>query len=176
MQKFKALVDFIISECGDPGQLGSIRLNKVLWFSDVTAYKLDGKPITREKYVKQQFGPVPVHVRQALAELEKAKHIIIQEPRFSLEPWRFVALNERFQPSSKKAKLTQGERNIAKAVLDMVLGKTANETSELSHDATWQAATMGEEIPLHATLGAPGEITDDVRDWATGVVAARTVG
>ena len=162
MQKFKALVHYIIAECDDPDQLGSIRLNKVLWFSDVTAYRMDGKPITNEKYVKQKFGPVPKRIWPALRELEAAGRISITEPEYTLEPWRFESLND---PDTRS--LTNRQKNITSAVLNGVLGRTANEASEMSHDASWHAASLGEEIPLFATLTAPGEIGDDVLAWAT---------
>ena len=163
LTKFKSMVHYVINECADyPAQLGAIRLNKVLWFADVTAYKLDGKSITGERYVKRQFGPAPARILPILAELEKSGDIVVMEPEFAYDTRKFISL----KPST--GRLSNREKLITSAVLNGVLGRTANAISEMSHDQIWDAAKEGEEIPLHATLAAtPGEITPEVIEWAT---------
>ena len=167
MKKFKALVHYIINECANPYELGAIRLNKALWFSDVTAYKIDGKSITNEKYVKRQHGPAPKRVVQALRELKSAGAIDIVEPKFDFDLRKFIS---RQAPPSRA--LTNREKMIVSAVLDAVLERTASEISEMSHDQVWDAALEGEEIPFCATLAAtPGEIDDEVVEWAEKAIA-----
>ena len=169
-EKFTALVHYIIQECTDrPSELGAVRLNKVLWFSDVIAYKLHGRGITGESYVKRQYGPVPKHILQTLEELEREDKILVLEPEYRFDTRKFIA---RTAPASQT--LSDEERAIAGAVLDDVLGRTANAVSEMSHDAIWQAAEEGEEIPLFATLaGHDGEITEEVIEWAARSCAQR---
>ena len=153
MRKFKALVHHIIHECARPDQLGAIRLNKVLWFSDVTAFRIEGKPITTEKYVKRQRGPVPRRILQALKALEASGDIAIVEPEHEFDTRKLMSVKS---PRSKL--LTSREKLITSAVLSAVLDRTANEISEMSHDDIWRAAAEGEEIPLCATLATmPGE-------------------
>lgn len=161
--KFKSLVHHVIHECADrPDQLGAIRLNKVLWFADVTAYKVDGRSITGEKYVKRQFGPAPNRILPALEELQREGAIVIREPDVEYAPRRFYALT-----TPPTGKLSNREKLITSAVLDDVLGRTASEISEMSHDDVWHAAELGEEIPMYATLAStPGEITAEVVEWA----------
>lgn len=166
MRKFKALVHFIIHQCrARPSELGAVRLNKALWFSDVTAYRVDGKPITTEKYVKRQFGPVPRRVLHALERLQMESAIAIMEPEHEFDTRKYVSLKP---PSSTL--LNDREKYITSVVLESVLGHTANEISEMSHDHIWEAAFEGEEIPLAATLGSPGEITSESLVWAAEVV------
>ena len=167
MKKFMSLVHHVIHECPSPNQLGAIRLNKVLWFSDVTAYRIDGKPITRERYVKRQRGPVPRRIVQAFRSLEESGDIAIVEPEHEFDTRQLIS---RRAPQSKL--LTNRERLITSAALDAVLDRTANEISEMSHDEIWHAAVEGEEIPLSATLAAmPGEVTEEVVAWAVDAVA-----
>lgn len=160
--KFKSLVHHIIHECAQrPDQLGAIRLNKVLWFADVTTYKMDGKSITGEKYVKRKYGPVPSRILPALEELQRDGAVLILEPKIEYASRRFYSL------APPTGKLTNREKLITSAVLDDVLGRTASEISELSHDDVWDAAEIGEEIPMCATLAStPGEITEEVVEWA----------
>lgn len=47
----------------------------------------------------------------------------------------------------------------------------------MSHDAIWEAAYIGEEIPVYATLAAnEGEITPEVLAWANEAAASIAAG
>lgn len=163
MNKFKALVHDIIHRCrSHPHRLGAVRLNKVLWFSDVYAYKFLGQPISEEIYVKRERGPVPKRIIQALDELEKEGIIRIEQPTHILDTRKFHSLH-RPEPNV----LTEEEESMVTSVLDGVLGLTANQVSEVSHGLAWETAEMGEEIPLYATLAeTPGEYNDEIMSWA----------
>ena len=65
-KKMKALVNYIAYLAHDPSVLGKVKLNKVLWRSDLNSYLLNGDPITGEQYVKHQFGPVSKHIDKAI--------------------------------------------------------------------------------------------------------------
>ena len=163
MEKFKALVHHIIHECSNqPERLGATRLNKALWFSDVITYQIEGASITGETYVKRRFGPVPRHILTTLRELKADDAIVIKEPEFAYDAREFYSLR-----SPDPDILLEGEKRVARVVLDALLGYTANAVSEMSHDIVWDAAQEGEDIPLYATMVAlPSEITPDMIEWA----------
>lgn len=167
-RKFKALVHHIIHKCGDhPEQLGATRLNKVLWFSDIIVYQIKGVSITGETYVKRMFGPVPYHILETLRGLKKDGCIVIKEPEHPYDTREFKS-----ERSPDPDILSEEEKRVASVVLDAILGRSANNVSEKSHDIIWDAAKEGEEIPLYATLVAvPGEITEEMIEWAKQVVS-----
>ena len=167
-QKFKAAVQFIINECKDnPARLGAIRLNKTLWFADTVAYKMSGSSITGEKYLKREKGPVPAHILATLEELRNEGKIHVIEPQFKFDTRKYIPA----EPASSSS-LSDDERNLIKAVLDTVLGYTANDISEETHDSIWDAAEDGEPIPLCATLvSAKGDVTESMRVWAKKMMA-----
>ena len=173
MDKFKALVHDIIYRCrSHPHRLGAVRLNKVLWFSDMYAYKHLGQAISGEVYVKRKRGPVPKRVLQALDELQEEGAIRIEEPTHLLDTRKFYSLHR-----PRLNVFTEDEETIMTSVLDGVLGLTANEVSEASHGLAWETAEMSEEIPLCATLAeTPGEYTDEVMSWARAEVARLGLG
>ena len=103
-QKFAALVHFLIEECSEPERLGSVRLNKALWFSDVLAYKFMGKPITEAVYVKRKRGPVPQTVLETLRELEREGKIAARKPEFDYDSWKFSSL----KPADPDAPVSAG--------------------------------------------------------------------
>lgn len=165
--KFKALVHFIIEECKEPALLGSIRLNKTLWFSDVIAYKQYGRSISGASYVKRRRGPVPKVILKCIEELRADGAIAVREPQFEYDTRKFSSLKQ----ADTDNVIPEHERAITRFVLDTLLGHTATEVSEMSHDMIWDLAREGEEIPLEATLAAnPGTVSTEVRDWAERVV------
>ena len=165
-RKFKALVHFMVHECENPMRLGAVRINKALWFTDRTAYQSTGESVTGEKYIKRQMGPVPASILSTLRELEEEGNIFVQKRGHPYDPHVFVSM----KPPDVSL-LTENDRLLAKSVLNIVCQHTATEVSELSHDASWEAASEGEEIPLCATLVTEnGPITKEVREWAGAIV------
>ena len=82
--KLKELVHFIVHECRDnPASLGAVRLNKVLWLTDMMSYQVTGKPVTTERYVKRERGPVPATILATLDELKNEQKILIDHPEVS---------------------------------------------------------------------------------------------
>src|SRR5262249_6094520 len=167
----KELTHYICWQVGDPSKLGVTKLNKALWFSDTIAYRVTGRSITNTPYVKRQFGPVPRRILPVLDELRAEGKIVIRErQRFGYAQREFIAL----QPATAAA-FSEQECEIIDEVIAWVCNRdTAGSISELSHDTIWEAAEEGEEIPLYAVLGvAEGEVTDDDREWASKIIAAR---
>jgi hypothetical protein len=162
--KFKALVHHIVATCGDPQRLGATRLNKICWYIDTLSFRVAGRPVTDETYVKRQRGPVPRSILQTIRDLEHEQKIHVRDHHYL--PGRkmriFVALEDAdigmFEPE---------EREIIDFVINHVCSNhSAASISELSHDIVWEAANEGEEIPLAATLVAqPAELRDQIKAW-----------
>jgi hypothetical protein len=163
--KFQAMVHYVVDSCGDPHRLGATRLNKICWYSDTIAYRFHLASITDETYVKRKHGPVPKTILAALRQLEGDGKIGIREHEFL--PGRkirlFVSLVDPdvtgFDPH---------ELHVIDYVVERVCNDhTATSISELSHDAIWDAANDGEEIPMAATLVAePAQWTNEISSWA----------
>ena len=165
--RFEALVHFLVHECReDPSRLGSVRLNKALWFTDMYAYQLYGESVTGEKYIKRQMGPVPKTILATLRELEHDGKIDIREPATRYEPRQYKSLRE-----PDVSLIPERDRKLAKEILEFVCKFAANVISESTHEEVWESAAEGEEIPLFATIvTGRGVITEEVKQWAHSVV------
>ena len=143
-------------------RLGSVRLNKALWFADVFRYQATGESLSGEVYVKRQRGPVPQTILRTLEELQRDGAIRIEEPDFQYAPRKFFSLTP---PQTNH--LSEEECELAREVLKQILEYSAEEISEVTHDEVWRAAQEGEVIPLYATLASgSGEMTDEIKKWA----------
>ena len=163
-EKFKTLVHYICARCIDPTKLGATKLNKILWYSDITSYRFYGKSITGEIYKKHQFGPVPEHITSVIQELEKDKYIIIREGTFySRSKKDYISLKnpDISNFTSKEISL------IDEFIYTICNDHTAKSISQLTHNEIWELADIGEEIPYYAIWASSlGAVNADDIQWA----------
>lgn len=163
--RFKAVVHYILERCDDPKKLGATKLNKVLWYTDTFAFRMTGQTVSgKTSYVKRQFGPVPKNILSTLRTLESDGKILVRETEYFGKPKReFISLSR-----ADASKFSEQEREIIDSVLSIVCDHhTAGSISDLSHDLIWEAAEIGEEIPIYAVLAAQaGALTKSDQSWA----------
>lgn len=162
--KLKALVHYVIAKCVNPSKLGSIKLNKVLWVSDLWAYVKWGQPITGEHYVKQQFGPV-ASIVGILRELQAENKIVVREREvFGRAKTDYIAL---VRPENISKTFTADEISLVDDAINYVCRHTAMQISDKTHDIIWQLAEIGEEIPYEAMWASQLDpVTKKDVDWA----------
>lgn len=169
-EKFKNLVHYIC-HIANRDELGATKLNKILWYSDITSFINHGAPITGSVYIKREFGPVPRDILQVIDELSLESKILIRNVTlFSGKIRReFITLTE---PDIRG--FNASEISLVDGIThDICHHYTAESISDESHDKVWELAEIGEEIPYHAVYGAPlGEVTEEHIQWAKASIAA----
>ncbi len=166
--KLKALVHYVCWTV-EPEVLGAIKLNKVLWVSDLWSYVHRGTPITGEHYIKRQFGPVSPSIPGLVRELETAKVLVTRRREvFEGEKVDYFALTE-----PDVSCFTADEMSIIDRAIYFVCYKhTAKGISDRTHDVIWELAEIGEEIPYAAMLASVlGEVTPSDVEWAKELAA-----
>ena len=161
-EKLKEAVWLLASYCPTQ-ELGNVKLHKMLYFSDMLHFLDEGHPITGVEYQKQKFGPTARYLAAALRSLETDGVLrIIEEPYHGFFKKTYMILSPY-----KASRLDYKEQSLLKEVADFVRGKTAKEISELSHNAAWEAASLGDPIPYFTALRlVPDESTDEDLVWA----------
>ena len=140
-------------------KLGAVKLNKILWFSEVLSFAKTGDSIAGARFVKQQFGPVPKAILPILNELQKDGVLLIEEVEYYGHRKRqFVCLGE-----PNISLFSESELEIIQDVFSAVTNShTAASISQLTHDVIWKLAEVGEEIPLLAVLASSlGQVKSD---------------
>ena len=161
-EKFKEAVLFLASYC-PPEELGNVKLHKMLYFADTITFLEEGRPLTGVDYLKQKFGPTARHLTSAVDELAKEGRLLVREAEYH----GFFKKDYVTVTPFTSARLSEAEMVLLQDVADFVRGKTARQISEISHNAAWEAAELGEIIPYFTALQlVPVEITDADRAWA----------
>ncbi|MFN3622544.1 MAG: Panacea domain-containing protein [Hyphomicrobium sp.] len=163
-RKFKDVVHFICANCSIE-ELGNVKLHKALYFSDMLHFLANGTPLTGVEYRKQKFGPVARHLTSVVNELCREGRLRVSKRDYFGFP-KIDYLSVAPPPTNL---LTNEEIHLLKDVIDYVCAKSAREISEISHDAAWKAARMGETIPYYAAWGlVPVAITESDIEAAVG--------
>ena len=148
--KYKALVHYICCTCHDPTKLGTVKLHKILWLSDVLAFLNFNKPITSETYIKKDYGPFSSHLSDMIKELEREKRLSVREIE-----WAEGKKKREFIGSGDpdKSLFTAEEIRLINDIRDYVCDDhTAGTISDLTHDDIWKMACMNEQLPYEAIL------------------------
>ncbi len=162
--KLKAAVHYICGSVDDPIKLGATKLNKILWYSDIIAFLKWSNPITGETYEKRQYGPMPSHIYGILEELRQEGKIHISDVgHFGRVKKQYVCLEE---PTTEI--FNADEISIIDQMISSICDKhTATSISDMTHDAIWEMARIGEPIPYVAVLAsALGELNGSDMEWA----------
>lgn len=167
-EKFKDLVHYIC-HTADRDELGAVKLNKILWFSDMITYIKKGKSLTGAVYVKRQHGPVPKEILRALDDLSEEQKMIVREVLYFGNTKReYISLVE---PQIGRFNAPEIDL-IANLTHHICHNHTAGSISEATHDKIWELAAMGEEIPYCAIYGAQlGDITQEDIEWGKKSIA-----
>ncbi|WP_052316059.1 Panacea domain-containing protein [Desulfomonile tiedjei] len=156
MERLKELVHYICDICKNESAFGATKLNKILWYLDTFAFLKFGKSLSGStKYVKRQYGPVPQRILTVLEELEAEKAILIEEREY----YKGIIRNYIVLKAPDEEVFTAEEKELINDMAQTVCRRTAKEISDLSHNAVWETAKNGEEIPLYAVLAVPDKIT-----------------
>jgi len=166
-QKFKNLVHYVCSKCDDPRELGATKLNKILWYSELEAFLALKKPITGARFVKQEFGPVPVAIVPVLEELRQEGALAIRDTTYFGKPKReFISLRD-----PEIDEFSAQEISIVDRVTQVICTQhTASSISEHTHNDIWKMAEIGEDIPLYTVFAVKGEITEQDIAWADSTI------
>lgn len=146
--KFRNVVMYILKKISGT-ELGTVRLNKILWFSDLNFYLNTGNKLTYDTYIKKDRGPVSSHLMKTLDGLVNDGLIThTQEPRFP-GLMHIIHLIADFDDNN----LSVEERKVIDGVIQQVKEYDAKTVSDISHIKTWEHTKADQPISFRAVLG-----------------------
>jgi hypothetical protein len=175
--KLKAVILYACASC-EPSQLGSVKLNKVLYFLDMIHYAVVGTPVTGATYRKRTFGPTCDQLLGTLAELIREKAVELRHvDYFGYCKSEYIA---KIPP--EKNRLSADEVSLLNEVLEFVCRQnTAKTISEFSHNTAWELADFGDILTYRSAFHLfPNEVSPEALEWgltqAAEVEAERSQG
>ena len=135
----------------DPLKLGTVKLNKILWFSDVESLDKYGKTISGElEYTAQDHGPVITTIPSIMSELKKEG--IVYSNRFDFgeyQQWVYSIIN-RGDAQKIIEILDKRDKEILKKWADYAHEHSVREIVAKAHKYDWwDSIKNGNTVPVH---------------------------
>lgn len=162
--KFREMVLYVAKQTEQDPRCGATKLNKILFYSDFTAFRKLGHSISGAEYRKLQYGPVSKPIHHLVEEMEAVKDCAIATRDYGGYPQkRLFALRE-----PRLDLFSAEEIDIIRNVIDDLHELNATEVSDLSHRFIgWRLAEQGEDIAYETVyLGEPRPLSADELAWA----------
>jgi uncharacterized phage-associated protein len=164
LSRLKELIVLVAEKSEADRRFGAVKLNKLLYYMDMRAFRELGQPISGATYQRLREGPAPREMLPALRELRREKAIEEEVRQFYDRPQKRVvpqrrADTEMFSPE---------ERAIIDEVIADLIYMNAGQVTQLSHQEWgWRLAKDGEPIPYESSWLGAGPLTQ--AQEATGV-------
>jgi uncharacterized phage-associated protein len=137
VQKFVSAAAYLAASCQD---FTRMKLAKLLYFTDKEHLRAYGRPVSGDRYIKKEYGPVP----------SMAYDLIKHDERVDVEAQ--VVFDRHFDVSGNDLKikappnlsfLSESDREILDEVLRKYGHLTSAQLSKLSHrEPAWEKASM----------------------------------
>lgn len=166
--KFRELVVYISAKSEDDVTFGSVKLNKLLFYSDFLSYMKTGSAVTGAIYQKLEHGPAPRRMKPVIRGLESDRSVVNREISFG----RYTQVRVVPLRDPDLSNFTANEIAIVDQVIDLLRGQNGSQVSEMSHRfAGWKYAALGEDIPYFTTCipNEPAALDEDEVSWANAV-------
>lgn len=154
--RLRELILYIADKCLDDPTYGSVKLSKILYFSDFLSYARTGKPITGVPYVRMDRGYVPKPFLDLRDEMETEGDIVVAQNRYGSFPQKRIVARK---PANLE-KFSARDIALIDSIIQWLWGKTARDISAMSHDRAWKATDDKALIPYEAVFISDEELTE----------------
>lgn len=157
--KFDELLVYLAERSADDPNFADKKLNKLLFYVDVTSYRKRGRTITGTRYQHLDHGPASRSLLPARTKLVEAGALAVEyRPRYTKKQTVTVAKRK-----ADREVLDPEDRAIADEVLERFRDLSGADLERLSHDEPGYLMTNDrEDIPLETTLLLPAVSADAV--------------
>jgi uncharacterized phage-associated protein len=150
-RKFKELLVYVAAKSRDDPKLGDMKLNKLLYFADVTAFRQRGKPITGARYTHHVHGPLARPLVPARKELVRNDRLKVETRKYYGRDQTYTEAIDQPDPDL----FDEGELAIVDEIIEKFKDFDGTDMEDVTHqEPGWQMTSDGEVIPYRATLVA----------------------
>jgi len=151
IDKFYQVFKYILYKTGGDPYLGKTKIFKLLYFIDFDFFEKYEKQLMGLKYIKQEFGPLPVVFDKAVENLKKQKEVEeIKRKVYTYDQVKYI-LTETAK--IKIDLLSAEELQHINQEIERFKKYSAQEISSLSHkDLPWLNVDIGKELSYPAVF------------------------
>lgn len=145
--RLREMVLYVCERCAEAKRFGKVKLNKILWRADFTAFAERGLPVTGRSYIKLAAGPAPAEMPPMLAEMESKGLIVFERRELSND---YVEERPRALVEPSLRLFSPDDLRFIDSAISFYWNKSATQASELSHRIMWRSRSFEDPIPYEA--------------------------
>lgn len=169
-ERLRELTLYVCQACATAERFGRVKLNKILWRADFTAYAERRTPVTGRPYLKLAAGPAPVEMAALLTDME-AQGLLA----FSRRDHGDGYIEDR--PEALRAPdlrlFSRGDIGFVDASIRFYWRKCATAASELSHQVAWKSRGFLDPLPYESVFFSDTKPTAKERERFAEIATAR---
>lgn len=169
-ERLSQMVLYVAEKLRSQIHRGSVKLNKILFFADFSAFWELGRSISGAVYTRQAFGPVPARMPTVRKGLLKSRRAVELDGEGDGERMLYPRITAEMGAFSKD------ELAILDEAIEACAHHSGSGLAEKSHQFLgWQLAKTGESIP-YETIYVPSKqkFTPQQTKWATAALEKYT--
>jgi hypothetical protein len=142
--RLREMILYVADRCKEAPRFGKVKLNKILWRADFSAFAERGQPVTGRPYQRLKNGPAPVEMPPVLAEMLQDELAAIKEVSLSDS-----LIEERVVPL-RPARLhffSPDDIRFVDEAINYYWDHSAREASDDSHGIAWRTRDDLEPMP-----------------------------
>lgn len=148
IEKFKAVLLYILNKVGSKNNIGETVIYKLLYFIDFNYYERYEEQLMGATYMKNTHGPTPLEFKKITDSMEGKELTKCKIDYFKYPQTKYLPLKK---PDISVLKATEIE--VIEDVLKKLSDMNANEISEYSHkDVPWMTTEDGERIDYESVF------------------------
>ena len=157
-EKLRELIVYIADKSKDDPRCGAVKLNKLLYYADFTAYRLLGRSITGAEYQHLQEGPAPRRGLPAQERLKRDGAIEkVYKPSAVGEPMHVIVPKRKPYPIFSKE-----EKALINRIIKEFWNLTGSELSDESHkEFGWRLTKLRETIHYRTAWLSRSPLTEE---------------
>jgi uncharacterized phage-associated protein len=145
LESVAAMAHYVVAKA-QPGKLGHVKLNKILWYSDLEYYRWHGVSLTGlRQYSRMPQGPISSDVARAVGRLVKAEKVAERTIQIDGFPRREIVSLEY----PDRSMINDEQADILDRMTSIIAPLTANQLGRMTHDdRLWQQVETGEAMSV----------------------------
>lgn len=150
--RLRELVIYVSTKCAEAPRFGLIKLNKIIWRADFTAFAERGTPVTGSYYQRLRLGPAPIAMPHVLREMQQESLLEFKATNFGLNADGEPIVEQRpvplVEPSFRL--FSPDDLQFVDSAIEHYWHMSGTETSDDSHGVAWSTRENGDPLPYEA--------------------------
>jgi hypothetical protein len=161
LNALRAMVHFVTRKYAmEPDQLGSTKLHKILWWTEIRTLRRLNQQAANETFRKKPFGPFSNHLMIVVDELVADRKLMVRPSTEDFEVTLYVGKGE-----ADRSALSEEHWRILEDVAEWIVrDHTANSASEKSHGQIWDSVQLEDPMPVEAAAIRITKTSEGVRE------------